>query len=281
LFKNRKYIILAVIIVIALISVYLSSVNINSARHADSAVGAVVKPASTLFGGITRSVTGFFDYFKNKKNLVSENKKLDARVLELEKENSTLKAYESENERLRSMLEFKEKNPGFKMTAAEIISKDISNYYSVFVINKGTESGIKVNMPIVGSKGLIGYVVESGHGFARVRTILDGRSSAGCILTRTQSAAVIEGDINMINNGLVKMLYVSKDMNIIKGDIIETSGMGQIYPAGITIGRVEEIKDYSGAESQYAIIKPVEDFDAIYEVFAITDYVHVGGAENE
>lgn len=243
-------------------------------------MGAVVKPVNAFFGNIARGVSGFFDYFANKKELINENKSMDNKILELEKENSELKAYALENERLRAMLEFKDKNPQFSLAAAEIISKDNSNYYSVFLINKGTESGIKVNMPIIGSKGLIGYVIESGAGFSKVRTILDGRSSAGCKITRTQNIAVTEGDTSLINDGLIKMIYVSKDMNIIKGDIIETSGMGQIYPPGIIIGRVEEIK-YSGSESQYALIKPVEDFDSVYEVFAITDYVKVGGEADE
>lgn len=279
--KNRKYIILSIIIVLALITVYLSAINRNNTRFADSVVGAVVEPVNSFFGNVSRSVSGFFDYFENKKELINKNSEMDNKILELERENSKLKAYENENERLRAMLEFKEKNPQFSMTAAEVVSKDTSNYYSIFLINKGTEAGIEVNMPVVGSKGLIGYVIESGKGFARIRTILDGRSSAGCMITRTQSIAVTEGDTSLMNDGLIKMIYVSKDMNIIKGDIVETSGMGQIYPPGIAIGRIEEIKAYSGSESQYAIIKPVEDFDSVYEVFVITDYVKPGGYADE
>ena len=279
-FKNKKFIIISIVIVLSLVAIYFSAVNRNNTRFTDSVVGAVVKPVNNFFGGITRGVSGFFDYFQNKKDLTNENNEMKNKILALEKENSELKAYALENERLRGMLEFKDKNPQFSLTAAEIVSKDNSNYYSVFLINKGTEAGIKVNMPIIGSKGLIGYVIESGSGFAKVRTILDGRSSAGCKITRTQNTAVTEGDTSLINDGLIKMIYVSKDMNIIKGDIIETSGMGQIYPPGIIIGRVEEIK-YSGSESQYALIKPVEDFDSVHEVFAITDYVKIGGEADE
>ncbi len=279
--KNKKYIILAVIIAAALITVYLSAINRNNTRFADSVVGAVVEPVSSFFGGIARGTSDFFEYFANKKELISENREMDEKILKLEEENSQLKAYENENERLRAMLEFKDKNPQFSLTAAEVVSKDTSNYYSVFLMNKGTEAGIEVNMPVVGSKGLVGYVIESGKGFARVRTILDGRSSAGCVITRTQSTAVTEGDTTLINEGLIKMIYVSKDMNIIKGDVVETSGMGQIYPSGIVIGRIEEIKEYSGSESQYALIKPVEDFNSIYEVFVITDYQKAGGNPDE
>lgn len=279
--KNRKYIILSIIIVVALLTVYLSAINRNNTRFADSVVGAVVEPVNSFFGDISRGVSGFFDYFKNKKELVIQNDEKDDKILELERENSQLKAYRNENERLRALLDFKARNPQFSLTSAEIVSKDTSNYYSIFLLNKGTEAGIGVNMAVVGSKGLIGYVIEAGKGFARVRTVLDGRSSAGCIITRTQDIAVIEGDTSLMNDGLVKMIYVSKDMNIIKGDIVETSGMGQIYPAGIVIGRIEENKTYSGSESQYAIIRPAEDFDSVFEVFVITDYEKPGGNTDE
>ena len=136
-------------------------------------------------------------------------------------------------------------------------------------------------MAVIGSKGLIGYVIEAGKTFARVRTVIDGGSSAGCMVSRTQSLAVAEGDTGLMNSGLMKMMYVSKEMNLIKGDIIETSGMGKIYPPGIVIGRVEEIKSFSGNESHYAIIRPVEDFATIHEVFVVTDFEKVGGEEND
>lgn len=280
-FKNKKYIFAAIITVVALVFVYVSAVNRNNARGVDGIVGFVVEPVSNFFGYVSEKTSGFFEYFSNKKVILSENRELKEKVLGLEKEISTLKAYEYENERLRNMLKFKEQNPRFSTVAARVVSRDNSNYYSSFLISKGTGDGIKVNMPVVGSSGIIGYVIEAGGNFARVRTVLDGGSSVGCMITRTRALAVTEGDTTLLNDGLVKMNYVSKGMKLIKGDIIETSGMGQIYPPGIIIGRVEEIKEYSGSESQYAVIRPVEDFETIREVFVITDYERIGGTENE
>ena len=279
--KNKKYIFAAIILVIALITVYFSAINRNNARGLDGIVGFVVEPVSNFFGFVSEKTAGFFEYFGNKKALMSENRALKEKVLSLEQEISALKSYEYENERLRKMLDFREQKPEFSTVAAKVVSKDNSNYYSAFLINKGTSDGVELNMPVVGSSGIIGYVIEAGKGFARIRTVLDGGSSVGCMITRTQGLAVTEGDTALLNDGLMKMNYVSRDMKLIKGDIIETSGMGQIYPPGIIIGRVEEIKEYSGSESQYAVIRPVENFETIHEVFVITDYERTGGAENE
>jgi len=127
-------------------------------------------------------------------------------------------------------------------------------------------------MPVVGSKGVVGYVVQTGATFSKVQTVIEGGSSLGCIITRTGDIAVCEGDTNLLKDGLMTMTYVSKDMSIVEGDIIETSGLGEIYPAGLVIGRVKELKNESITKNQYAVIKPAEDFDYIREVFVVTNH---------
>ena len=127
-------------------------------------------------------------------------------------------------------------------------------------------------MPVVGAKGVIGYVVEAGASFAKVQTIIEGGSSVGCVVTRTGNTAICEGNTALLKDGLMTMIYVSKEMNLVEGDIVETSGLGEIYPSGLVIGRVKEIKTQAITKTQYAIIQPVENFDFIREVFVITNY---------
>lgn len=270
-FKNKKYITVIVILIISIITVYYSAVNRENTLGYDNAVGFVIEPVSKVFSCVANVTSDFFDYFKNKRELVNKNYELDNTVMKLEHENSKLKALEIENERLRSLLEFKEKNTQFNLVASTVISKDTSNYYSTFVIDKGTSDGIKTNMPVVGAKGLIGYVAEAGKGFSKVQTVIEGGTSVGCVVSRTGNTAVTEGNNVYLKEGLLSMIYVSKEMNLIEGDIIETSGLGQIYPAGIMIGRIKEIKTDAITKSQYAVIKPVEDFEFIREVFVITN----------
>jgi len=164
------------------------------------------------------------------------------------------------------------KNPQLDLEASIVISKDTSNYYSTFLIDKGLEDGIKTNMPVVGAKGLIGYVAETGKGFSKIQTIIEGGSSVGCVVSRTGNTAVTEGNTVLLKEGLMSMIYVSKEMNLVEGDIVETSGLGQIYPPGLVIGRIKEITTDEITKSQYAIIKPVEDFEFIREVFVITNF---------
>jgi rod shape-determining protein MreC len=269
--KNRKYLIVIGILLVSVVIVCISAADRENTSAYDNAAGFIVEPVCKVFAHITNSTSDFFGYFKDKKDLINSNYELENKVMKLEHENSKLKALEIENERLRGMLEFKEKNPQFKLAAATVISKDNSNYYSTFTIDKGEESGIKTNMPVVGAKGLIGYVTQAGKGFSKVQTIIEGGSSVGAVVSRTGGIAVAEGNTVLLKEGLMSMLYVSKEMNIVEGDIIETSGLGQIYPSGILIGRVKEITNDPITKTQNAIIKPAEDFEIIREVFVITN----------
>ena len=270
--RNKKYFIVIAILIISVVVVYFSAIDRENTLAYDNAVGYIVEPVAKLFNTVSVGTGDFFHYFKDKKNLVNENQKLDNKVMELEHDNSKLKSLEIENERLRSLLKFKEQNPEHKLSACTVISKDTSNYYSTFLIDKGTKDGIEKNMPVVGAKGIIGYVVEAGTGFAKVQTVIEGGSSVGCVVTRTGNTAVCEGNTALLKDGLMTMIYVSKEMNLVEGDIVETSGLGEIYPSGLVIGRVKEIKTQPITKTQYAIIQPVENFDFIREVFVITNY---------
>ena len=272
IFRNKKYLIVLCILIVSVVVVYFSAVDRENTATYDNVVGYFVAPANHFFTTIQESTSDFFNYFKSKQDLINENQKLDSKVAKLEHENSKLESLNIENERLRGMLNFKDSHPDLELSACKVISKDSSNYYSTFLIDKGSNHGIETYMPVVGSKGVVGYVVETGATFSKVQTVIEGGSSLGCIITRTGDIAVCEGDANLLKDGLMTMTYVSKGMSIVEGDIIETSGLGEIYPAGLLIGRVEELKTESITKNQYAVIKPVEDLDYIREVFVITNH---------
>ena len=271
-FRNKKYWIVIGILIVSIVIIYFSALDRENTALYDNAVGYIVAPVADLFSTVSESTGEFFKYFSDKKELVNKNQELDNKVMELEHENAKLISLEIENERLRSMLNYKEQHPEYSLTTCTVISKDSSNYYSTFLINKGSKDGLKTFMPVVGSKGVIGYIVETGAHFAKVQTVIEGGSSLGCVVTRTGNTAVCEGDTSMLKDGLLSMIYISKDMDLVEGDILETSGLGEIYPAGLVIGRIQEIKTETITKNQYAVVKPAEDFDFIREVFVITNH---------
>ncbi|MBR5240259.1 MAG: rod shape-determining protein MreC [Clostridia bacterium] len=270
--SSRKKPIIFIVVFIFVISALLisSAVNRSNVTFLDNIANVTVKPVAQFFTNISNSVDNFFNYFENKQELVQSVNELTYKNNLLEQKNAALSSLETENERLRNLLELKEKYPEFETTAATVIARDGSNYGRFMTIDKGTESGIQVNQAVISQNGLVGLVFESGHGWAKIQTILDPSTSAGCRITRTGDVSVAEGDHALVNDGMLKMLYVSKQFSILEGDFVETSGLGEIYPRGIPIGKIKEIKVSEQENSQYATITPIVDFSNIQEVLVIT-----------
>lgn len=268
--QKKPLVILLVFVIVVTTLLIASAKNRNNVSWIDNIIHFTVKPVATFFSNISTSIDGFFEYFADKKELVQTVSELTYKNNLLEQENASLSSLETENERLRELLKLRDKYPQFETTAASVIAKDGGNYGRFITIDKGEESGIAVNQPVIAQNGLVGLVFETGHGWAKIQTILDPSTSAGCRITRTGDISVAEGDNALVNEGMLKMLYISKQFTILEGDIVETSGLGEIFPSGIPIGKIKEIKISDNSNSQYATILPMVDFSNLQEVLVIT-----------
>lgn len=269
--RKKPLILVLVFVLVATILLIASAKDRSNVGFIDNIVNFTVKPVSTFFSNVNASIDGFFDYFRSKKELVQQVSELTYKTNLLEQQNAALSSLETENERLRTLLELGEKYPQFQTTAASVIAKDGGNYGRFVTIDKGEESGIQVNQPVISQNGLVGLIFETGYGWSKIQTILDPSTSVGCRITRTGDISVTEGDNALVNEGLLKMLYISKQFTILEGDIVETSGLGEIYPRGIPLGKIKEIKVSDNSNSQYATIVPMVDFSNLQEVLVITE----------
>lgn len=268
--RKKPIIVIFVCVVVLAALLILSAVNRSNVTFLDNIANVTIKPVGNFFTGISNSVADFFNYFASKQELAETVNELTYKINILEQQNASLASLETENERLRSLLELREKYPQFQTVSASVIAKDGANYGRFITIDKGTESGIENNQAVISQNGLVGLVFEAGYGWSKIQTVLDPSTSVGCRITRTGDVSVAEGDNALMNNGMLKMLYVSKQFSILEGDIVETSGLGEIYPRGIPIGKIKEIKISENENSQYATIVPIVDFSNIQEVLVIT-----------
>lgn len=269
LFTNKYFVLLLTITVFLLVMMAIYTDNREKVTFGEDLVGAVVMPFQTLFTASSNGVAGFFDYFADAKRLTEENKQMSEKIDELNNTIRNIDEFKLENERLKSMLDLKKGMGDYDLIGAEVIAKDPGNWFNTFTIDKGTSSGLAVRQAVITSKGLVGYIYEIGTNYAKVVTIIDTNSSTGSLVVRTRDIAMIEGDLELGMDGLCRMTYISKDASVITGDLIETSGLGGIYPKGILIGKIREIRPETQSVSQYAVVEPVVDFQRITEVFVI------------
>lgn len=199
---------------------------------------------------------------------------------ELKRENESLKAEQNrysevlaENIRLRNLLKFKQGYTSYNMVGASVIERDYGGWTHTMVIDRGEDSGIKKYMPVIIPSGLVGFVSEVYMNSSRVQLLLDPRTTVGGIVQRPASRVVSMVSRNSGNPGLLSFMSLPKESDVIKGDIIVTSGYGGVYPKGLVIGTVEQVDVDSEGGTQSAEIRPAADFAHMEEVFIITDHI--------
>ena len=272
-FENKPLIFLIAATIAAIIIIGVFSSANRDASIAENAGGTVITPAHGAVSSIGRWFSGITSYFGNVKSLRSENESLKSENNSLQKKISDMQGLQKENDKLRKMLELKEKSVDISMLAATVSAKDPSNWYSSFTINKGDRDGVKKNQPIVDAdRNLVGQISEVGENWAKVITILDPQSSVGVMIKRSKEIGILEGDSNLRYEGKCRLGYIARDTDVQNGDFLETSGLGGIFPRGLVIGRVVEIYDENATMSKAATVEPLASIGKVNEVFVVTSY---------
>lgn len=235
------------------------------------AAGLLVIPFENSVNAIGRWMTDAREVFRDKQELIESNEELRAAVDTLTEQNSILIQDQAELNRLEQMYELDEEYTDYPKVAARIISKDPGNWYDTFIINRGSNDGIRVDNNVIAGKGLVGIVTEVGSTWATVRAIIDDSSNVSAMTVSTEDNCVVEGDLELIDEGKLRFtqLYDRED-NVTVGERIVTSGISEKYVEGIFIGYVSEVElDTNNLTKTGTIVTPV-DFQHLKDVFVIT-----------
>jgi len=116
----------------------------------------------------------------------------------------------------------------------------------------------------------VGRVLRADLTSSKVISIIDEDSVVSCWLSKSGGGHVmVRGDLTLKEQGLCMMYNIPQNVDVAVGDVVETSGLGGIYPKGILVGRVEEIVNAEDKYFRYAIIKPEVDFKKLREVYIL------------
>ena len=198
--------------------------------------------------------------------VAAENQTLRKRVAELEGENARLQEAEINYDRLRADLKFVQKQ-GNRLLAAGVVARRPDPKFDTLVIGRGSGDGIAVNNTVVTRDGIVGRITEVGPNSAVVLMLTDQNSGVGARVQRPKSRAtgVCKGE----NTNLLSMVYLPSDADIKPGDLIVTSGLGGVYPAGLVIGTVKEVGKDDGNALKVGRIVPKVDFERLEEVYVL------------
>ena len=243
-------------------------------------ITGVITPIQSGMNTIGTWISEKGEYLFNTTDLRSENETLQKKVQELTAENSELLQNQEEYARLKELLDLKDEYSDYPTIAARIIAKDSGNWFNVFTINRGSSDGIKEDMNVISSGGLVGIVTSVGPNWATVRSIIDDYSNVSAEISSSSDNCIIAGNLKLIDEGKISLVKLTDtDNKVTVGDKVVTSEISNRFLPGILIGYVSEIGMDSNNLTKSGAITPVVDFRHLHEVLVITQLKNTDEAQ--
>lgn len=220
--------------------------------------------ASSKASGAT---SGFFEQIWNFRSTAQQNDQLKERLTQLEQELNVARQAASENERLRALLSLNEQLK-IETVPARVIARDPSVWFNTITINRGSSSGVEVNMPVVTGGGIVGRVITVSPWASQVMLITDEKAGAGAVVGQLGESGALGSVRGRADLGvaLIEMRYVSGLEKVEVNDSVMTTGQDGIYPPGLTVGRVVDVKKGSATQAHHILIQPGAQLDHLEEV---------------
>lgn len=214
---------------------------------------------------VSSAVTSYFSSIANLRSAQSENDALKQQIQELQVELKGKEDLTSENERLRGLLDLKEKSK-YKVLTARIIGRDPSIWFDSSIINRGSLDGVKLNMPVVTDGGLVGRVTAVSPLTAQVDIITKDKSGLGAVIGEIGTSTALGVVMGTGNSELLEMKYVPGSTEIQIGLPVYTTGQDGIYPPGLRVGEIVDIRSGSATVTHQIFLKPAAGLSSMQEV---------------
>ncbi|MFQ9194450.1 MAG: rod shape-determining protein MreC [Candidatus Gastranaerophilaceae bacterium] len=253
----------ALLIIVSFISEPFGNTIKNSAAQ-------IVVPVQKGMNHVGLWLADKSDTIKEYAKLQDENKELKQKLADIQSQNSILIQQQSELEKLRELYQLDDIYSDYPKVAARVISMQPDNWFSEFTIDKGSEDGIEVDMNVLADAGLVGRVTYVGKNYSKVTTIINDNSNVSAKSASTSDNCIVSGDLELMNEGYIRVSGISKDAGIKDGDMLLTSYISDKYLPGILIGYITNITDDGNKLTKSGYLMPVVDFSQIEEVLVIT-----------
>lgn len=266
-----KYILwfLTVLCVAAMFASFLFDVPFTPLN---TAAGYVFIPMQKGINEVGTWLNQVTDNLEQLKDVMQKNEELQAQVDELTTQLSTYQMEQYDIEDMRRLLDLDEQYQ-YEKLGASIIGKDAGNWFDTFIIDKGSEDGIEVDMNVIAGSGLVGIVTNVGPNYANVRSIIDDRNSVSAMVLTTSDKCFVNGDLEMMSKQQTIAFtdLTDADDKAAVGDQVVTSYTSSKYLPGLLIGQIQELNKDSNNLTKSGTITPVVDFEHIKNVLVILD----------
>lgn len=266
-----KYLLMIYTVICISLIVLTFTTNISESFLRNT-IGMAVTPFQKGLSEISDALISKAQRKQTLEELTAENEALKQQIEFLTSENVLLSQDKYELTTLRDLYDLDGQYEEYPKIGARIISWDSSNWNSSFLIDKGSEDGIAVDMNVIAGGGLVGRITNVGQNWSRVLCINDDESNVSACVLHCQSNLIVSGDLQLSKQNLLSFSQLTDNDSVVQtGDKIVTSYISDKYLPGILIGYVSTCEDDSNSLTKSGTISPVCDFSHLSEVLIITE----------
>ncbi len=241
-------------------------------RPLNTVVGYVIVPFQRGISSMGGWLSSRSEELVQIRTLLDENARLREEIAALTEENTLLQQDKYELNRMRELVALNEQYGEYDKVGARIIGRDSGNWYSSFVIDKGADDGLAVDMNVIAGGGLVGRVTSVGPNWAKVTSVISDNVNVSAMTLSTEDNLTVTGDLKlMADNCITFSQLVDSQDKVVVGDKVVTSDISDKYLPNILIGYINTINKDNNNLTKSGLVTPAVDFEHLSEVLVITD----------
>ena len=228
-----------------------------------------------IFAPFQSAATGLFDwignlplYFGGINAVIAENEELKNEIVSLREQVANLASAYTENVRMKELLGIADEMSAWEPVSAKVISRSSDTWYNSITISGGENKGFKKDMAVITSNGLVGRIDSVSKYTSEVLLLLDTNCSVSAMIQESNTFGIVEAQDD--SDQVLQMIHIPYDTYVEEGQVIITSGLGGIFPAGLRIGYIVGVASDAGGLMQKATVMPYTDFERLSDVLVLT-----------
>ncbi len=235
----------------------------------EKSVLALLHPFQVVVASSVGGVSSLWTNWIDLRSVRAENARLRTALETLDARLQERQSAALEAQRLRALLDLRAQTLPPAL-AARVVARAGLPWYRTLAIDKGSESGVALNAPVIGAAGVVGRVIAVAPGVSKVQVLLDQHAGVGVLIERSRVSGIVSGQLGSADAAapLLALEYVPARADVVVGDLVLTSGLDRLFPKGLRVGQVSLVQPGSGL-FQEILVTPATAFERIEEVLVL------------